>query len=167
MTTFDDEIRMQPFMDRFYVGRLGMERIDRAVSCKGYDLSAKYNGAVYHLEEKFLFTEPYDNTLIEIVQAVERGDMGWFHHTKCDRLIWVYCGRDNGRGGVATAPPVCVYISRWPQLREYTLNMMKKSKWTKVNICTTGYGVTINYSIPWEPLILKGITKRYNWSETT
>ena len=74
MNTFDDERRMQPFMNDFYE-RHGYS-IDRTKSCRKFDCIISKNGNDLKIEEKYLFTKEYNQVLIELIQDAISADIG-------------------------------------------------------------------------------------------
>ena len=146
MSTFDDEKRMQPYMDVFYKS-VGYT-LDRSGSCKAYDLIVTNLTQRYKIEEKYLFNDAdYDQGLIEIIQDIKTGDFGWFYHTGCDFLFWIYCHENR------ELRPRYAYCMRWPKVKQYVLDQLGKSKWSKFNLCSDNYGLTLNYPVNWQALL--------------
>ena len=124
MSTFDDERRMQPFLDEWYIGK-GASKIDRSKSCRQFDVIITVDEKEYRIEEKYLLTEPYKQCLIEIIQDLNTADLGWFYHVDCDSLVWIYCGKDNGRNEQLVTPPLEIHSIAWEKLKRFILEKMK------------------------------------------
>lgn len=149
---------MQPLIDRWYAAR--GHAVDRSRACKEYDceLAINGNGHVDRVEEKFIFTDAdYDQFLVELVQDMATGDLGWFYHTRCDHLHWIICSGREGR-----EVPRKVYRISWPQFARYlVVDVMTNFRWVKMNVCADGYGVTLNVPVKWEPLLSSGLAVMY------
>ncbi len=160
MSTFDDERRMQPYMDDWYKNH-GYSQIDRTHSCKQFDCIINKNGNALRIEEKFLFTPEYKQMLVEIIQDATKADIGWFYHVDCHYLAWIYC--DETR----INPPKKIYLIRWPLFKRFVLQMLtnvgETSKWTSFNICTKNYGITINLPVNWSDLTYENIATSYQF----
>lgn len=164
MSTFDDEKRMQPYMDAWYRS-MGATLVDRSRSCVGFDVIVNIANQTWKVEEKYLFTEEYENGLIEIFQDMEKPDNGWFYHTACDILVWVYCGKDNGRGENESNPPLCLYSNDFKKMKPYIIEKLKDEDWVKFNICNKHYGLTLNLPVKWAELEEKSIAKKYIYKD--
>ena len=160
MSTFDDEKRMQPFMDEWY-RKKGATNIDRSQSCKQFDVIVTINGYSWKIEEKFLFTDTYDQGLVEIIQDMNTNDPGWFYHLDCHTLLWIYCGLDNGRNGKIPKPPIEIHSIKWPHLKNYILERWTEETWATFQICPKHYGTTLNYPVDWYDLQEKNISIVY------
>ena len=160
MSTFDDERRMQVYMDKVY--RRKSWRIDRACASKLFDCTLSKNGDNRSVEEKFLFCQnDYDQGLIEIVQDLRTADLGWFYHTKCDFLHWVYCPVDR------TSPPRTLHIVKWSIAKDAIFKWMVETKWQRYNHCPENYGLTLNLPIKWAALDDVGALKtlHFDWRD--
>lgn len=156
MSTFDDERRMQVFMDKVYHST-GWG-ISRNSACKQFDCELTKNGKVYRVEEKFLFCEfDYKQGLIEIMQDLETADLGWFYHVVCDFLFWVYCPSDRH------SPPRTAYVMKWAETKPLILKWMVDNKWYKYNHCPENYGLTLNYPVKWSDLDAEGVLETYHY----
>lgn len=148
--TVEWERAMQPYMDREY-RRRGYE-VDRTPACRQYDVILRRGGAVYRVEEKYLFTETrYDQMLVELIQNVadERINPGWFYHVNAEWLIWVYCPSDH------VSPPYDFWVISFPQLRRRLLQRLggKKSRTEKAFFYSqTPNHITLNVSLPYREL---------------
>lgn len=154
MSTFDDERRMQPYMDSFYK-LLGYSSIDRSKSCKQFDCIIEKNNKPYKVEEKYLFCKVYKQLLVELIQDIKSADMGWFYHVDCDCLVWAYCNEDR------TSEPNKIYIIKWGLFKKYVIENISNVTWTQVNICTKNYGITLNWTIKWDDLMEQDIATPY------
>ena len=163
MSTFDDEKRMQPFLDEWYRSK-GVTKIDRSQLCRRFDAIISIDDKEYCIEEKYLLTEPFERCLIEIIQDIETADLGWFYHVDCHSLVWVYCGRDNGRDGAKPTPPIEIHSIGWKKLKRYILEKMKTETWASFNICAKNYGTTLNYPVGWFELHENNISTTYKWN---
>jgi hypothetical protein len=156
-STFDDERRMQPYMDDYY--NLNGFAVDRSASCRQFDCTIQKGEIKYRIEEKYLFTIEYRNILIEICQDLLTFDPGWFYHIDCEYLHWMYCGED--RNG----PPKVIYRVSWSPMKKLIERTLSSSPtWVKFNINTDHYGVTLNYPFEWGVLSKLGIANRYEIS---
>lgn len=149
---------MQPYMNDFY--RLNGYKVDRSNSCRNFDCVISKGDINYRIEEKYLFTKEYKNILIEFVQDLITLDSGWFYHVDCEYLHWMYCGETR------IDPPQILYKVSWMPLKELIQRTLKTSPtWTKFNINTEHYGITLNYPFEWNILQRLGIAKRINLME--
>jgi len=152
--TFEWEKNMMPFADDWYRAQ-GVKNIDRSVQCKKYDLIA--DGM--KIEEKFLFSgREYQKVLIEMVQDMSDGSLGWFYHSEADRLAWFYCPSGH------TERPMSVYIIQFKKLKEYVKKHLtkKQNEWVEFQVCNEHYGITLNLPILWNDLIDNGVAKYYS-----
>jgi len=157
MSTIDDEHRIQPFMDSWYAER-GLS-IDRSGSCRQYDCVLKNGSRSFSVEEKFNFQgHEYDQMIVELIQALEAGELGWFYGVNCDRLVWAYCPCSR------LEPPFAIYTLNWHRFKPYVLNLLNESGWQSFNIVTEGYGITLNYPVKWRPLLESQIAQRFDYT---
>ena len=144
-------------MDSVYQ-KWGFE-IDRTGSCKQYDLKLHKDNGIIKVEEKFNFVPngtKYDQMIVEIIQDLPSGGLGWFHYCKAGWLMWAYCPISH------TEPPVYFYIISWPVLRQTTIDKLKLHKWINLNVVKSGYGLTINVPIRFDE-IQEGSCVMYDW----
>lgn len=154
--TFDWERRMQPHMDRVYLA-WGF-KVDRSSSCKEYDAVLKKGGRRIRVEEKYLFTEKkYDQMVVELVQDIVSGDLGWFYHTGSDWLVWIYCPPDH------RTPPRDFWIIKLAALRNVLFGNLKESKSITSYIVNEHYGVTLN--VPVKFADLEDAAKYYRYAD--
>src|SRR3990167_10587470 len=85
--------KADPFLDRLY-NKLGGQIIKRAPNYKfdDWDKILKFKNITYKIEEKARIGT-YEDVLIEIIEDLKTGDLGWFYQTKAERLI--YCLFEN------------------------------------------------------------------------
>ena len=158
MSTFDDERRMQPFMNIFYQAR-GWQA-DRSGSCRNFDLVLTQNNTTLKIEEKFLFTKEYDQLLIEFIQDMRSGDLGWYYHVDCDYLIWAYCNEDR------ISAPIKIYLIKWYRFKDRVMQFNADSNtWQDFNVCNKNYGITLNLPFKWHILLDEGIADVFKYSE--
>lgn len=137
LNTFDLERRMQPVMDAEYTKR--GYTICRDGACKKYDVILTKGDRAITVEEKFLQVyKPYDQMLVEIIQDMKSGGLGWMYYCEADFLIWVY-GENEEPYGILE-----YWIIRWNRLKEYLLKSFDTNGWRSLSIVPENYGITVN-----------------------
>lgn len=133
--------KASPFLDNLYI-RLGGQIIQRAPDYKfdDWDKVVKFTHITYKIEEKARIGT-YEDVLIEIMEDVKTGDLGWFYQTKADRLIYClfYTEED--------AEPYVVYAFKIEVLKNYLFEHAKEL-FRCSNISPKGYGLTLNVFLP-------------------
>lgn len=87
---FARERKAQEMMDVFYQSK-GHTIVTRKGN-KGWDLILQSeDGKQYCVEEKFRFCGKRSDILVEVLQDLVSGDLGWFHHVRCKYLHYVFC----------------------------------------------------------------------------
>ena len=160
--TFDDEAKMQPFMDMIY-RRWGYNEI-RERSCRAFDVELV--GALpensHHksaIEEKYLFVDnPYNQMLVEIMQDVKSANLGWFYHCRAPWLAWMYCPESR------VDPPYEIHFIKWPVLKQLVITKLESSKWANVSIVKDGFGLTVNVPIRFDD-IPEAHHYKYYWQD--
>lgn len=142
-TNQDFEERAQERLDAFWLTQ-GIA-VDRSRSCREFDaVYTDRTGQQWTVEEKFFrASTAYANTLLlEIVQALEAANWGWFVKTPADKLAYTISRDDDG-------VPIAVRLLRWPEFKLWYMNtyLPKHPSGTFVR-SARGYGMTINLSIP-------------------
>lgn len=126
----------QQLADSWYRAR-GHEIVDRQ-GCIGWDLVLRVNNKEFRVEEKFR-SGNYGDVLVEVVQDIVTGNLGWLYHTRCVWLHYFIC-----EGHV----PQVLYRIHWPAFslwfKDYVRDV-KHLKWVK---STRGWGITINVAVP-------------------
>jgi hypothetical protein len=117
-------------------------------------------GTPFGIEEKYLFTDrDYDQLIVEIMQDAATGDLGWLYHCKARWLNWIYCP------STRRDAPRSFFLIEWQPFRKRVLNLLKSSKWTRMNIVTLHYGTTLNFPVKWKPLLADKIAYYYNYKD--
>ena len=118
------------------------------------------NGSQMRVEEKYNFTDrTYDQLIVELLQDVKTGDLGWFYHVDCERLMWMYCPETRAD------PPRIIYSIKWQQFKPHVLSLIESDGWHRCNICPKGYGLTLNYPVKWQPLLDMGIAMCFEYAD--
>lgn len=135
---FDRERACQPFMDADY-RRRGHTILSRE-GTREYDAILLLKGRrEERIEEKFRDTD-YGDLLIEIVQDVCTGDLGWFYHTRCDFLHYAICPRWQQ----------LAYYWRldWALFKEWFCDThLTDRRFPKAQTSVLGYGLTLNICV--------------------
>ncbi len=139
MNTLDK--RADPFLDNLYK-KLGGEITARHPDSKfdDWDKIVKFPSITYKIEEKARIGD-YDDVLVEIIEDVKTGDLGWFYQTKADRLI--YCLFESEE----SLEPYVVYVFDIQKLKNYYFEHAKEL-FRQSNISDKGYGLTLNIFLP-------------------
>lgn len=154
-TFFARERRYQPIMDRHYesrgcqvLARDGKQAWDAMLCCGTDDF-------IDFVEEKFR-NGIFHDVLIELLQDVCSGERGWFYHTECEHLHYVFCLND---------VPQFYYRIWWPEFKRWFLEVWLPSKSFPASpVSKRGYGLTQNIAVPIAD-IPKDFIKRYETAE--
>lgn len=136
--SFGHERMMQPMADAFYTGRghvvetrKGTQEFDLVLLTKGNRrelIEEKFRGAVW------------DDVLVEIVQDLASGDLGWLYHCQSDYLHYFMC--PNWQYIEA------MYRIKWQPFRKWLIEEYMPNRRLKFVISRQGYGLTLNISVP-------------------
>ena len=135
--------RADPFLNNLYK-KLGGEIVSVHPDNKfdDWDKIVKFPNITYKIEEKARIGT-YEDVLIEILEDIKTGDLGWFYQTKADRLI--YCLFENKD----SLEPYVVYAFKIEVLKNYYFENAKELFRTS-NLSPKGYGLTLNVFLPLE-----------------
>jgi len=138
---FDLEEKASAFLDMLYCN-LGGEVIKDAPKRKfdDWDKIVRFEQITYKIEEKARIGL-WDDLLVELIEDLRTGDLGWFYQTKADKII--YCFYESKEA----EKPKAVYAFSVEKMRsfvfEHAKDLIRKS-----NISSKGYGLTLNIFIP-------------------
>lgn len=139
-SSYDDFTRneqaMRPFMDDDYQAR-GHTIVTRKGS-KEYDLILRI-GNDQRIEEKYR-SRVYADLLVEIVQDVVTGDLGWFYKTRCDFLHYIFCPD--------WVQPTDYWRISWRHFKSWFQRDFLKQKHHRFVLSQQGYGYTLNIAVP-------------------
>lgn len=140
--SFAFEARMKPYMDAWYLSR--GHRIVTRQGNKQYDLKLVLRG----FEDEWLVEEKfrrgiYGDLLIELMQDVVTGEPGWFHHTRCQSLHYVFCNGERG-----AEKPALVYCLHWQPFKNWLVEWAGTTSHHNVINSRRGYGLTLNLVVP-------------------
>lgn len=108
-----------------------------------------FAGEYVYADEKVLRKE-WDDFLVEIIQDMETGSLGWFFSKK----DWVLYGSwDN----IEEIYPLSLYKVKMKELRDYVFRL---EGFIKICISKKGWGNTWNVKLSWQELINKGIAEK-------
>lgn len=137
---FAREKAMQPFMDAEYLSK-GHQIVTR-VGTRKYDLILKVNGKDQLIEEKYREKE-YDDILVEILQDVISGGLGWYYTTGCDYLHYILCPN--------WQPPTRYWRIPWQPFKTWMEEAFWKTK-PKYRTSSRGYGRSLNVCVPFSAI---------------
>jgi len=139
----DLDKKASPFLDMLYTSR-GGEVIKEAPNMKfdDWDKLVKFEYLTYKIEEKS-FNSLWDGLLVELIEDLKTGDLGWFYQTRADKIIYAFFINEEAK------IPHSVYEVSVPTMRNY-VNENIKELIKKAKICDKGYGTTLFVVIPLE-----------------
>ena len=132
------------FLDELYKQK-GFEVIGKAPDMKfdDYDKIIKFKDLITYKVEEKARNGNYGDVLIEIMEDLKSGDLGWIYQTKAERLIYcIYSDK-------ADEKPQEVYVFKVEELKNYLFENAKEL-FNKANISDKGYGLTLNVFLPKE-----------------
>lgn len=135
------ERQSQPAMDRFYRAR--GHRIVSRRGTKQYDVILDVFGDPNRrelVEEKYRTGHKYNDVLIELIQDVASGELGWFFHTGCDTLHYIWCG--------ALGQPIELQRIKWNPFKDWFLGYLGYVKKHTAIVSERGWGITLNVAVP-------------------
>ena len=141
MGEFDLEAKASEFIDKFYKER-GAYSIEMAPNRKfdDWDKIVKFKTITYKIEEKAR-VGVYGDILIEIMEDVTTGDLGWFYQTKADKIIYIIYQKEEDE------LPFRVYAIDIPIAKKYFSEHIK-GLIRGANISPKGYGLTLSIFLP-------------------
>lgn len=135
------EAEGQALLDDFYRAR--GYAVDRSVAGREHDLALERAGRRFTVEEK-IRSVAYDDILIELIQDVPSGNLGWFYTEEFDYLVYaVVAGGELRR----------VTVIDWPRFRKwfgrvYFDRLRERRRPPALRLSLEGYGVTVNLPVP-------------------
>ena len=139
MNNFD--VKASLFLNQLYYD-LGAKKITSAPQRKfdDWDKIVEFENITYKIEEKAR-TGIWEDLLIEIVEDLKTGDLGWFYQTKADKIVYAFYEDEKQE------KPHSVYALSVEKMKNYffenSKNLIRKS-----NISPRGYGLTLNIFLP-------------------
>ncbi len=139
----DLEKKTSVFLDMFYVS-LGGEIVKEAppVVFDDWDKVVKFAHITYKIEEKS-FNTIWDGLLVELVEDLTTGDLGWYYQTKADKIIYSFFENETKQ------EPSTIYVLAVPEMKKYVMENIKQLI-SKAKISDKGYGKTLFVVIPLE-----------------
>jgi hypothetical protein len=124
-----------------YYEYLGYEIIQEAPArvFDDWDRILKVKGELVKVEEKARRGE-YDDVLVELIEDLKTGDLGWIYQTKADKLIYSFFD-NKGKN------PNKIYMFDMETIKNYLFNNIKELIHNS-NISPKGYGLTLNVFLP-------------------
>ena len=145
------EMKLQVFLEEdIYSPRewIATRITDKAGQERKGDVEIRRGNGIMLVDEK-AYAKPWDGCLVELIQDMLTGDLGWFYKlTEATHLI---CGYYDGDGDA----PKIVYIIDWKRLRRQCIAWWreKKEEYRRLMFSDGGWGVTAFIVIPWEILL--------------
>jgi len=138
---FDLEKKASAFLDMLYCS-LGGEIIKDAPKRKfdDWDKVVKFENITYKIEEKTR-VGLWEDLLVELIEDLKTGDLGWFYQTKADKIIYCFYESEKAK------EPESIYALSVEKMRNFVFEHTKKLI-RKSNISSKGYGLTLNIFIP-------------------
>jgi len=115
-----------------------------------WDVKLEVFAGDYKLVDEKARDGEYGDCLVELIQDLKTGKLGWFFGKK----DWILYGSWND---ISETYPNSLYLVKMPQLREYVYGLRSV---LRTVISHKGWGITWNISLSWEELISKGIAER-------
>lgn len=146
----DFERRMQEQMNAFYKSK-GFT-IDRSQANTEFDVILDYGANDQkrdsYVEEKFRhfnrLENVYDDQLIEIVQDIKTGNLGWYYTTRADSIFYIIC--------VANKPRY-MYKLNLLEFKNWFISWLENQGYVRCAISTKGWGITLNIIVPNKEII--------------
>lgn len=138
---FDLEKKASSFLDMLYC-KLGGEVIKDAPKrvFDDWDKIVKFENITYKIEEKARIGI-WNDLLIELIEDLKTGDLGWFYQTKADKIIYSFFESEEAE------EPTTIYVLSVEKMKNFIFEnikeLIKKSK-----VSSKGYGLTLNIFIP-------------------
>jgi hypothetical protein len=137
---FDLEKKARKFLTEFYKEKGAYEIIEAPYQpFDDWDRTVKFKNITYKIEEKARIGI-WDDILIELLEDVTTGDLGWYYQTKADKLIY------------------CMFLDRDKEIpsRVYSIALLDIKKYISENssvfehpkLSYKGYGLTLNIFVP-------------------
>lgn len=141
---YKQEKQAQELIDKFYLSR-GHE-IETRKGNKHRDLVLLRGGQQRErIEEKFRFNSFGRDLLVEVMQDLVSGDVGWFSETRCDYLHYVLCDNQN--------VPYRLYRIKWRDgFPNWYCQYLMENKKAEAIISKRGWGLTVNLSCNWNEI---------------
>jgi len=136
----------------FYVEKNWQVETDNINSGQKNDWDVKlevFAGQYVLVDEKVRIGE-FDDFLVEIIQDMVSGSLGWFFNKK----DWILYG---SWGEIENTEPTSLYLIKEKELKNYVYSL---DGFKKICISKKGFGITWNLKLEWEDLINKGIAKK-------
>jgi len=148
-----DRLRMRDFFIPYFKAK-GYEVRDVSEQRGPVDLRIRVAGTlvpVYTIDCKG-HNSPMDSFIVELIQAVESRPWSWYWEQKTGYIDAGFATRE------ATTDPVTIHEVDHEKLREF---MGKKERWKngdiRLQVSTTGYGITILAYVLWSSLVEAGV----------
>ena len=163
---------VQANMDSWYASKgFGVDRGPTGRGNREWDCVISRAGKRVRIEEKCLRPNPVTGAVatwalthfwVEMLQCIwstNHKDMGWFHHTRCDALLWVLSNKN--------AEPACIYWVDWRPFVAWFKGYVEEKKLTMLpcatddhpppnalrqRMVTKGYGCTWNITVRWDDI---------------
>jgi len=123
--------------------KVGLEKSD-------WDVKLEIFSGVYKLVDEKVRQREYDDCLIELIQDLKTGKLGWILR----RVDWILYG---SWIDLEKKYPTSLYLIEVEKLKQYILEFRGK---LKTIISADGWGVTWNVVIAWKELIKMDIVKK-------
>lgn len=127
----------QPFMDSYYAGR-GWS-VDRREASRQFDVKLARDGKVMTVEEKYSRSMRYTDLLIEVMQAVETGQLGWLYDCQADFLHYIVVDDQ--------CTPYYLYRLPWPRFRRWFMEWLAAIYWPHYITSTRGIGISVSVAV--------------------
>ena len=137
------EDKASVFMDSFYKEKGAISIIphpDRKFD--DWDKVVKFPNITYKIEEKARIGD-YNDILVEVLEDLKTGDLGWIYQTKADIIIYVVYQKEGDE------KPKRIYKIIVTRIKEYLIDHAREL-FQNSNVAPLGYGLTLNIFMPLE-----------------
>ena len=120
-------------------------------NCKmDWDVKLEIFAGEYVLVDEKAITGEWNDFLVEIMQDMETGSLGWFF----SRKDWILYG---SWADIENIYPTSLYLVKAKELEDYIYRL---DGFIKTCISKKGWGITYNLVLNWDDLIIKGVAEK-------
>lgn len=144
---FDFEKRMQVWSDKTLYPQAKL-KVDRSSADQTKDLILiTEKGTRFMAEEKWR-TSIYSDFLIELIQDVHTGNLGWFYKCRSKRIIYGMTSKFN----YEAESPLVVFSVDMETLKRELHKLMQDGLNYRIVESKKGWGLSVNIAISWKDL---------------
>jgi len=115
-----------------------------------WDVKLEVFAGEYVLVDEKVRTEEHNDFLLEIIQDLKTGKIGWFF----SRKDWILYG---SWADIENIYPTSLYLVKAKELEDYVYRL---DGFIKTCISKKGWGITYNLVLNWDDLIIKGVAEK-------